>query len=436
MNCNIIYPLFLAAMTFNQASAADFYNINPGTLADAIGADTTATSLKVTGSLNASDFAFIADRMLRLKHIDISGCTIAAYVGAELPFSGLRSTIKAQLPPYSFIGMKNLESVILPQELAAIGSGAFTGSGVRSVSVPEGVTLIDDYAFMRCDSLTAVTLPASLTQLGKSVFANCTLLKNVIFTSGNSLASLPANTFEGCVSLSEVNLDALAKCAEIGPWSLAHCSSLTNVIMPSEVTTIGRGALLNDNAIRTLTLNPDVESFDEYSLAGLRHVTKLSLPKSVTFFATGAMSDWTSLTELNASALNNIPELGDSVWSGIDPSSVTLVVADDLADSFCEKSQWQDFRIVKQSDYAVTTDLSTDFAGLPGISITIDGGILTVKTEKAGLGTVSIFNTSGVRMVTKLAGKEKQTEISVNSLPDGAYLIVTSVGVAKIALFQ
>lgn len=438
MNRIAIFSSLFAGLTVCNAYAADVTGVRAGGLADAVGADTTAQVLKVTGVLDASDFAFIADRMSHISQLDISGCSIVAYSGKELPFSGLRSSAQAQLPSYSFVGMKNLESVVLPQTLTTIGTGAFSGSGIRSILVPDGVVAIADYAFLRCEGLESVELPASLEQLGLRTFANCTSLRRVVFAPGNSLDRLPAGVFEGSTSLQELNVDALAQCTEIGPWSLAHCHSLTEVVIPSAVKTLGRGAMLEDGAVENLALSHGVETFDEYSLAGLRQVATFSLPASVTFFASGAMADWDALSDFNVSALTGIPELGDGVWRGIDSGAVTLVVADDLAERFSEASQWQDFRIVRHSDYiASTTDIDSKLADSPYITVYVDGNVLYVRSELAELGTVSMFNTSGVRVALTDVGAGKYAEIDISSMPGGAYLVVTSSsGVAKIVLFK
>ncbi|MDE5959812.1 MAG: hypothetical protein K2G59_06605, partial [Muribaculaceae bacterium] len=106
--------------------------------------------------------------------------------------------------------------------------------------------------------------------------------------------------------------------------------------------------------------------------------------------------------------------------------------------SFSEASQWQDFRIVRHSDYiASTTDIDSKLADSPYITVSVDGNVLYVRSELAELGTVSMFNTSGVRVALTDVGAGKYAEIDISSMPGGAYLVVTSSsGVAKIVLFK
>ncbi|MDE7388826.1 MAG: leucine-rich repeat domain-containing protein, partial [Muribaculaceae bacterium] len=213
-----------------EALALTVSNPAPGALADAVGADTTATTLTVNGgAVNAADFAFIADKMHRLESLDLSSTSIASYAGSTIRMTGVKKSDADVLPPYALIGMKFLSSVSLPKNLTAIGQGAFTGSAIATADVPAKVTSIGENAFRRCENLTEVTLPASLSALCAGAFANCSALKTVTFASGTPLTRLPESAFEGCVALDKINLNALKACTEIGPWAVAHCRSLTAI---------------------------------------------------------------------------------------------------------------------------------------------------------------------------------------------------------------
>ena len=47
---------------------------------------------------------------------------------------------------------------------------------ITDLVVPEGVTAIPDYAFLRCDDIKSVTLSEGLTSIGSSAFSNCSAL--------------------------------------------------------------------------------------------------------------------------------------------------------------------------------------------------------------------------------------------------------------------
>lgn len=57
----------------------------------------------------------------------------------------------------------------------------FAGAAITSITIPEGVTTIDAYAFYECRSLAAISIPGSVTKIGNYVFYNCRSLSKVTF---------------------------------------------------------------------------------------------------------------------------------------------------------------------------------------------------------------------------------------------------------------
>lgn len=71
----------------------------------------------------------------------------------------------------------------------------YNGPG-GNVVVPNGVTIIGDYAFDGSTSLNEVVIPDSVTSMGKYVFRNCNNLKSVVLPNTTGLG-----LFEGCSNL-------------------------------------------------------------------------------------------------------------------------------------------------------------------------------------------------------------------------------------------
>ena len=66
-----------------------------------------------------------------------------------------------------------------------LGSHAFYGcTTLKSIVIPDGVSVIENSAFSGCSSLTSVKLPASVVKIEAEAFSNCTALVNGLVFDG------------------------------------------------------------------------------------------------------------------------------------------------------------------------------------------------------------------------------------------------------------
>lgn len=96
-------------------------------------------------------------------------------------------------------------------------------SFVTSVVIPEGVTVIDDYAFKGCSSLTSVVIPESVTKIGTDAFMDCSSLESV--TIPKSVTEIKVMAFWGCTSLKYVEIPESV--TNIEGCVFVKCPSLT-----------------------------------------------------------------------------------------------------------------------------------------------------------------------------------------------------------------
>lgn len=76
----------------------------------------------------------------------------------------------------------NLSSVELPDNILAIGLGAFKDCvNLVHISLPPNLKTLRKFAFARCEKLRLIFIPSSLTYLGTNVFVGCNRLEVVIF---------------------------------------------------------------------------------------------------------------------------------------------------------------------------------------------------------------------------------------------------------------
>ena len=77
---------------------------------------------------------------------------------------------------------KNATSVTIPEGITEIDESAFEEcESLESIIIPEGVKKIGNYAFYNCSSLAYVQLPNSIKKLGFGVFEDCSSLNKVSY---------------------------------------------------------------------------------------------------------------------------------------------------------------------------------------------------------------------------------------------------------------
>lgn len=103
---------------------------------------------------------------------------------------------------------RSLKSITLPDSLKVIGSSALSGSSsLKSITLPDGLEIIGSSAIDR-SGLTEIVIPDSVTTIDQLAFDNCVDLLSI--TLGKGLQNIEENAFKNCVALFEVyNLSSL-----------------------------------------------------------------------------------------------------------------------------------------------------------------------------------------------------------------------------------
>ncbi|MBE6712289.1 MAG: hypothetical protein E7580_02080 [Ruminococcaceae bacterium] len=93
---------------------------------------------------------------------------------------------------------------VIPKDgsVTSIGEGAFFGSNISQISIPDSVTSVGDFAFSECSSAQSVSFGTGLKSVGDSAFAYCSNVKGV--TIPLSVTSIGTDAFAGCSALTDV----------------------------------------------------------------------------------------------------------------------------------------------------------------------------------------------------------------------------------------
>lgn len=213
---------------------------------------------------------------------------------------------------YAFQKRPGIVSVTIPESVTSIGHAAFWQcSGLTDIIIPSSVTEIGDDAFSECTNLTNVTLPDGLTSIGEGVFSGCKELVSVVIP--NSVKSIGTEAFNGCSALKSIVLPE--GMTLIKKWTFADCSSLVDVTLPSTMTTLEYGAFENCTSLRSVTIPNSVNTVDapfygcsslsdikvpdylyETSIFSGTGITDITVPEGTT--VVGSFADCTKLVSI------------------------------------------------------------------------------------------------------------------------------------------
>lgn len=199
------------------------------------------------------------------------------------------------------------------------------------------VTTIGNAAF-RDSSVTSVTIPASVTEIGANAFAGCTNLtsvnyagdwSNLTIQSGNPAVQDAANEQLFDFAFTPDNTAVIVnnyKCK----------GTAADVTIPScykgkPVTAINNAAFPN-SAVTSVTIPDSITSIPDAAFVNCSQLTNISIPNSVTYIGFSAFSSCTSLKSITLPS--SLRTIGNSAFAGC-PSSMTVTYPG-------SKTQWDD----------------------------------------------------------------------------------------------
>lgn len=151
--------------------------------------------------------------------------------------------------------------LVLPDNTVAIYEYAFASSNLVSVTIPASVTLISESAFADCANLTTVIIQGQVTAIKQNAFVNCVKLANI--TLPDSITKIERSAFENCSSLESIVLPA--NLTSFGYYAFRGCAKLKSVVIPNGVTQLNGNAFANCTSLQTVTLPTSLSSMDSYS---------------------------------------------------------------------------------------------------------------------------------------------------------------------------
>ena len=177
--------------------------------------------------------------------------------------------------------------ITIPEGVTEIEDSAFADcAGITAVHFPSTLQKIGSYAFEGCNGLTEIVIPDSVTELGSSAFRSCIYLKKAELT-GN-ITSVPYSAFRNDQSLTEVVMKKGTTTVE--EYAFYGCTSLEKLEFPEGLTYIDNYVFGNCSSLRTVIFPAELQKFS-YSTFG----NFLTVGKANAYFR-GSRTDWAKIS--------------------------------------------------------------------------------------------------------------------------------------------
>ena len=267
-----------------------------------------------------------------------------------------------------------VNNVILPEKITHIGNVAFADcSNLTNIAIPSSVTSIGDGAFS-WTGLQSITIPASVTELGEQVFETCNNLHTILY-EGNptTINNQTVHPLIGCVHLNTI----------IAPAALWHCTNadpalenrygvphkaryievtdgfLTNQAIKyiaqnatalevldltnATNTTLPYGALSNSYQLIQLYLPEQIEVIPESMIEGGRNLSEIVIPATVTEIGNYAFAGCINVWRMTVEATTP-PTVYENTFDGVS-RSISVLVPAGSEKAYREAKYWREFFI-------------------------------------------------------------------------------------------
>lgn len=280
---------------------------------------------------------------------------------------------------------------------------------LTSVTIPEGIVIINSQAFSGCTGLTSVTIPSTVTNINYGAFEGCTNLTKATYTSISDLMEInfrdlrsnplfcAKHLYIGNNEITNLNIIP-SDATSIPDYVFVNCEYVTSITIPSTVTTIGKGAFYGCSAVQTVSIPSNVTNIKESAFENCTGLTSATIPSSVTTIGDSAFKN-SSLTSVTIPS--SVTTIGNNVFYNCD--DITSVIVENtslIVNGGYEYGKWgqviaKDARLCFTKDGFMYKVMKYDEVALLKLVNKQTSGSVTIPTSVTAGGTYSVKKVCG-----------------------------------------
>lgn len=308
------------------------------------------TNLTTIGT-EAFAYSLPVDLIVPKKLVNFAQGFSNSYIKSVTFQDGGETTI---IPDRAFYNCESLTTLTMKSYIKTVDYWAFSGAGLKSYTLHDGLETIGDSAFytMKNTTMTELVVPNSITSIGSGAFKGLNSLQTLTvpfvgssptvagrlyeyFTETNTLKTL---TITNATSIANYAFDEWALetvtlnegITLIGSYAFYQDAYLTGITIPSTVKSINEYAFSHCPALTNVTFaaNSQLESIGKYAFGSEtasynRNLQTFSLPSSVKTIGENAFRG-TSLTTINIPNDSLLESIGDYAFLSTQLTGFTI----------------------------------------------------------------------------------------------------------------
>ncbi len=258
---------------------------------------------------------------------------------------------------------------------------------VTNLVIPEGVTEIKNSAFERCSASGSLTIPNSVNTIGEYAFYQCSGLTGNL-NIPDSVTFIGSRAFSGCSGFTgELVIPSSLTSIEEGVFG--GCSGFSGLSLPNTIVSIGKSAFSGlTGCSGDLTIPNSVTSIGDYAFE-LCSGNILTIPSSVLNIGQGSFYQC-NLAEIHYNASNCAGNSSSWTYNSFSACTGTLLIGDNVVVIPNRMFAYSEFTGFLRIPSSVTTIGERAFYSCNGFT-----GFLRIPNSVTSIGAQAFFQCSG-----------------------------------------